>query len=239
MTCRTSSIRPAVLGLTVFASVLACSTVAGAQALTQYRGFTLGSDVAAVTALAGVAESEVKTLHRRPAVLQELEWRPSRWSPGSSIPSTDPVERITFAFHNAALYRITVDYGTERTAGMTRADLVASLSGVYGPPVAAAARADRRADPAVEVESGTRVSRWGAGSQTVVLYQRSPERPSFRLIISDAAPATLARTAAAQAGRLDEREAPQREAARDAKEREDAQDAAAKARQSNGAAFRP
>ena len=57
--------------------------VASAQDLSRYRTFALGSTVASVQATTGVASSSVKTLHQRPALLQDIEWRPSRWSTGS------------------------------------------------------------------------------------------------------------------------------------------------------------
>src|SRR6185295_18201293 len=81
-----------------------------AQDAAHYRNFTLGTDLAAVSKLAGVAASEAKTIHSRPAVLQELEWRPSRWVPGASTPSSDPAENVRFGFYNGQLFRVVVDY---------------------------------------------------------------------------------------------------------------------------------
>ena len=89
------------------------------QGLAQYRNFALGSDLAAVSTLAGVASSEAKLIHQRPAVLQDLEWRPSRWNVGSTSASTDPVEQVVFSFYNNQLFRVVVDYGHDRTEGMT------------------------------------------------------------------------------------------------------------------------
>ena len=51
--------------------------------------------------------------------------------------------------------------------------------------------------------------------------------------------AALARTAAARAGVLDDREAPQREAAREKQEADDRRAAEEKARSANKATFRP
>jgi hypothetical protein len=103
------------------------------QAVAQYRNFELGVNVAAVSVLTGVATSEAKTIHERPAVLQDLEWRPSRWTTSSALlPSTDPVQQIAFSFYNDRLFRIVVDYDRDRTEGMTDADMVEALSAVYG-----------------------------------------------------------------------------------------------------------
>jgi hypothetical protein len=62
-------------------------------------------------------------IHQRPAVLQDLEWKPSAWAPGSMSVSTDPVEKFVFSFYNDRLYRVVVDYGYDRTEGMTDADM--------------------------------------------------------------------------------------------------------------------
>src|SRR5690348_10017862 len=99
------------------------------QGLAQYRNFALGSDLAAVCDRAGVAASEAKTIHERPAVLQDLEWRPARWISGSTAVSTDPVEKVLFSFYNNQLFRIVVDYNNDRTEGMTEADMIQALSG--------------------------------------------------------------------------------------------------------------
>jgi hypothetical protein len=196
-----------------------------AQDLSRYRTFELGTDVAAVSALTGVASSEATTIHQRPALLQDLEWRPSRWTLGSATESTDPVERIVFSFYNDRLFLIVADYGRDRTAGMTDADMIEAISAVYG-AVSKSTRASGRAQSQVEIESGSPVSRWTDGKRAVVLYRTSSYHDAFRLIVTDAGVADLARKGATQALRLDDQEAPQREIARQKKERSDARIAA-------------
>ena len=208
------------------------------QGLAQYRNFELGSELAAVSDLAGVAVSEAKTLHERPAVLQDLEWRPARWIGGSTSASTDPVEQVLFSFYNNQLFRIVVDYSNDRTQGMTGADMIEALSAVYGAPVKRTAGAGRAASR-LEVESGSPVARWGDAQNPVVLYRTSSYRETFRLIVTAAALEDLTRKAEVQAARLDEQEAPQREIARQKKERDDDRAVAEKARNANKAAFRP
>ena len=56
------------------------------QAVSQYRNFELGVNVAAVSVLTGLATSEAKTIHERPALLQDLEWRPSHWRSSDRCP---------------------------------------------------------------------------------------------------------------------------------------------------------
>jgi hypothetical protein len=210
-----------------------------AQGLSSYRNFDLGSDLAAVSTLTGVASSEAKMIHHRPAVLQDLEWRPSHWIPGSSSASTDPVEQIVFSFFNNQLFRVVVDYAHERTEGMTDADMVDAISAAYGTPLNRTSRTAVRVASRLETESGSSVARWGDAAHGVVLYRTSSYGAAFRLILTELRLDGLARKAETQAMRLDDREAPSREIARQKKERDDGRAAAEKARVANKAAFRP
>jgi hypothetical protein len=216
-----------------------CSTHAlEGQGVSHYRNFELGSGVAPVSGLAGVASSEVKTIHQRPALLQDLEWRPSRWVTGSTAASTDPVEQILFSFYDDQLFRVVVDYGHDRTEGMTGPDMIEAISAVYGTPLGRASRA-RRVASRLETESGSEVARWGDNEHAIVLYQTSSYGPAYRLIVTDIRLEGLARKAESQAARLDEREAPAREISRQKKEHDDQRAAAAKARVANKGVFRP
>ena len=221
-----------------FGIVLATHSLQG-ESWSQYRNFQLGSTVAVVSAATGGIGSEARTLHQRPAVLQDLEWRPSRWTAKGNALSNDPVEKVIFSFYNDQLFRIVVDYSRERTAGLTEADLIEALSTTYGAVLPKTTRTPGRAASQVEIESGSPFARWGDAEHSVVLYATSSYRTAFRLIVTDAPRAELARKAVAEAERLDVQEAPQREVARQAKERDDEQAAAAKARSTNKDVFRP
>ena len=225
------------LGLCLF---IVCSTHGlEAQDLSQYRNFELGSDLASVSTAAGVAASEAKKIHQRPAVLQDLEYRPSHWVAGSNATSEDPVEQIAFSFYNDQLFRIVVDYGHDRTEGMTGADMIEAISAVYGPRLPQTSRARGRAASRLESESGSPVARWGDSQHAIVLYQTSSYGAAYRLVVTDVRRDDLARKAETQALRLDDQEAPQREVARQQKERDDGRAAAAKARAVNKGVFRP
>jgi hypothetical protein len=208
------------------------------QTVAQYRNFELGVNVAAVSALTGLATSEAKIIHQRPALLQDLEWRPSHWLTGAILPSTDPVQQIGFSFYNDRLFRIVVDYDRDRTEGLLDADLIEAISEIYGVPATRAAGPARVASR-VETESGSPVARWGDAAHIVVLYRTSSYRGGFRLIITDPALDDLARKATTQAVRLDDQEAPKREVARLKKEQDDGRTAAEKARLTNKKVFRP
>jgi hypothetical protein len=211
-----------------------------AQDLSRYRAFELGSGLAAVSQLTSVAVSDAKTMHQRPAVLQDLEWRPSHWVAGSVSASTDPVEQMLFSFYNDQLFRIVVDYGHESTEGMTDADMIEAISAIYGPPLAKLPRATMRVVPSLlETESGVSVARWGDAEHAVALYRTSSYRPALRLIVTALPLDALARKAETQARRLDDQEAPRREIARQKKEVADGLVTAEKARVANKKIFKP
>lgn len=217
---------------------LLASLAPGAPGVAQYRDFVLKSNLAAVSTAAGVAASEAKTIHQRPAVLQDLEWRPSRWTAGKTSASTDPVEQIVFSFYNDQLFRVVVDYSLDRTEGMTDADMIEAIGAVYGTPIKRVAGAARMASQ-VETESGLPLARWGDAGYTVVMYRASAYGHGFRLIVTESALERLARKATVDAARLDELDAPRVELARQKKERDDGRIVAEKARAVNKAAFRP
>jgi hypothetical protein len=189
---------------------------------------------------AGIAATEAKVVHQRPAVMQDLSWRPSRWGSGSSQSSHDPVEQIVFSFYNDQLFRIVVEYGRQSTEGMTSSDLVDAISVVYGTPMSRTAPSQDHAPSQVEAESGSRIARWGdTATHSVVLYQTASYNGSYRVILTDGPRAALAAKADTEARRLDAREAPQRELDRQDKARTDEREAAAKARQANTQGFQP
>jgi hypothetical protein len=211
-----------------------------AQEFSRYRTFELGASVASVSTSTGVAA--VKTLHERPAVLQDLEWRPWRRSTGTlpgSTASTDPVERMVFSFYDDWLYRIVVDYRHDGTAGMTNADVIEAISAIYGAPLAKSVRSPGGVPSEVEAESGAAVARWGDSEHGIVLYRTSSYGEALRLIVTALPVDALARKAASEARRLDEREAPSREIARQKKEQADGLAAAEKARVANKKVFLP
>ena len=218
--------------------VLLMAQVLDGQGLAQYREFALRSDVATISKLTGVPTSELKTIHERPAILQDLQWRPSRWNASSSVASTDPVDKIGFSFYDDQLFRIVVDYGHERTAGMTEADMTEAISAIYGAPVRRLPGTIRIASQ-LEAESGSPVARWGDGEYAVVLFRTSSYGDAFRLIMTVPALDDLARKAELRALRLDDQEAPRREIARQKKEKEDTRLAAEKSRAENKAVFKP
>src|SRR5258708_20007423 len=111
--------------------LLLMAPLLGAQDLSKYRHFTLGMNLTNLLERTEQKLTDVKTIHGRPALIQELTWWPPN-VPGTSIRS-DGVEQILFSFYNSELYRISVTYDRSSTEGLTEADMVKSVSVKYGP----------------------------------------------------------------------------------------------------------
>lgn len=209
----------------------------GAEDQLQYREYALRSSLAAVVQTSGADAAEAKTLHERPAKIQELAWR-APYSASDAV-GVDPVRDILLSFYDDQLYRVVVTYERTRIEGLTDADLIESLSTVYGAPLLANRKSARAASSGVDVPSDmTLVARWEKGDSSVMLI-RAMFSPGLQLILTSHALNARARTATAQAVRLDEREAPQRDI--DDRKRDAAAIATAqsKARMQNKPAFRP
>src|ERR1700680_4428028 len=102
---RTVVFCPGTLALTAAGLLLSTSLLQG-QDRSRYRDFQLGGDLPSISALTGVAQSEVKTLHERPAVMQELQWR-RRYSSSDATPAqVDPVQQIVFSFYHDQLSKM-------------------------------------------------------------------------------------------------------------------------------------
>jgi hypothetical protein len=209
-----------------------------AQDRSRYRDFQLGGDLPSVSALTRVALSEARTIHQRPALIQEMQWRPSYFMTGSTAPQNDPVQQIVFSFYNDQLFRLVISYDRQRTDGMTEGDMIAGMSEAYGSPLTPTLKKSPAIATHIETESDAAVARWEDADFSIVLY-RSSYASEFRAVVTSARLDALARTADAQAVRLDEHEAPQREIARQKKEMEDSRASQEKARVANKAVFRP
>lgn len=230
-------ISPRALGIVALGLIVSTHALR-AEPLSRYRNFQLGSDLPAVSALTGVAASEARIIHVRPVLMQELQWRRGYASSGDTTAQQDPVQQIVFSFYNNQLTKLVVDYDHDRTAGMTDVDMIEALSRAYGAPSKPIVRKGRPAVSLVEEESGAPVARWADADYSIVLY-RSLYASGFRIIVIATKLEALARTADAEAIRLDQREAPQREIARQKKEMDDSRASKEKARLENNKAFRP
>ena len=211
--------------------VISAATVTGD--LSEYRGFRFGTDLSAVLKQADADMSQVKVIHTRPALIQTLEWHPRGLGPSSQPESVD---NVLLSFYNGELYRIAVNYDRYEIEGLTAEDMVGALSVLYGAaaaPIAPAKVAQDQYGDRQEV-----LARWEDSQFTFDLI-RSSYGPSFQLIGVQRTLDTSAQSAISEAKRLDDQEAPQREAARAASEQEAAKAKLEKARLVNKPRFRP
>ena len=216
------------LGITLGGQPLA------AQSLSRYRMYALESTVASVVKASGAVEGELKTLHERPARIQQLEWR-APYVPTGQV-AADPVRNVVFSFYDDRLYRVVVNYERDRMEGLTSADLIEAIGAAYG---ALPMHMTSTASPLFDIPANSAVvARWDDGASVLSLVRGSYSR-EFQLVLISKQLSQQARTAIKEALRLDAQQAPQRELDRRTKELADARVAEEKARAKNKAAFRP
>lgn len=218
--------------ITLFAALAVTGvTAASAQDLTRYRNYELGSSLDHVIVETARRAQPPATLHARPAVIQELEWRTPY--PSQDDRQLDPVHGIVFGFYEGALYRMVVTYDRDRTEGVTATDIIQSLGDVYGGQIPAAAR--RRP---LDYPNSSLLAQWESAEASVSLL-RGNDSPEFQLVLVSKPLGEKAWSAIAEAMRLDVIEAPRRaleqrrKAAAAAAAERDAK------RSTNKAAFRP
>lgn len=219
-------------GVSAACIVLAVCTVSAAE-LTRYREFELGASVATVTAVTQNA-ARVKTVHSRPALLQQLEWRP-RYMAGAPQPDRDSIGEIVFSFVDDQLFEMSIAYAPDRTSGLTDEDMIGSLTAIYGAPLSPRSRPRSRA---IALDAPLVIAEWRQADATVAL-QRKPYNESFVLVITSLSLDTIARKAQASAVVMDEREAPAREAALLKKQADEAKVVAERTRSTNKKVFQP
>jgi hypothetical protein len=229
------------LGMTVSRSTLSAFLVFGAMSettllagdLSKYRNFQLGTDLPTVAKQAGASPSQAKVIHRRPALIQELEWRPQ---PLGSSSQTEAAKDVVFSFYDGELFRIVINYDRYETEGLTVDDFVQAISATYG--LAAKPAAPVMAELGRYRDQEEVVARWEDPQYCFDLI-RSSYGPRFRLTGLLKRLELPAQAATIEAKRLDDREAPQRDAERIASEEETARAKLEKARLVNKPKFRP
>ena len=205
------------------------------QDLSRYRGFQFGMNLLAVAKQADMKPSEARVIHQRPAVIQELEWRPPR---SVGLPQADPVKEVLFSFYNGELFRMVVNYDQHRTDGLTDEDMVEAISARYGTATRPDAKIVLFSSFQVYNDSEKVIARWEDSQYSFNLF-RSSYQPTFGILVLSKRLDTMAGAAIVEAIRLDEQEAPQRETERQKKRDDEDHAAQEKARLVNKPNFRP
>jgi len=214
-----------------FVVLLLSAPLLRGQDLSKYRHFTLGMSMTRVLERTGQKMADVKLIHGRPALVQEVNWWPPNL-PGTSYQS-DTVEQILFSFYNGELYKISVTYDQTSTEGLTAEDMVKSISAKYGPPTTVALEIDSAKNDRYDVKQ-TAVASWEDAQYSFNLV-RSSFTDHLGLNIYSKRVNEEAELAIAEAVKLDEQEGPLREAERQKKQTDDLE----VARQKNRKIFRP
>jgi len=207
-----------------------------AQDLSRYREFQLGMNLLAVAKQIDARPSEVKVIHQRPAVIQELEWRP-RLAPTSSC-EAGSVDEVLFTFYNGELFRMVVSYDQQKTQGLTDQDMIEAISATYGMATIPAAKIILFSSSYIYNDSEKVIARWEDPQSSLNLF-RSSSQSGFGMLILSKQMDALAQEAIRQAIQLDEQEAPRRDIERQRKESEEIRAVQEKARPANKANFRP
>jgi hypothetical protein len=210
-----------------FIAVLLTAPLLRGQDLSKYRHFTFGMSLTRVLERTDQKMADVKVIHSRPALIQELTSWPAS-VPGTSL-RPESVEQIVFSFYDGELYKISVSYDRSSTEGLTADDIVKSITAKYGPATYTALAIDFTAN-----ERQQPVASW-EDSQYSFNLVRSSFTGGFQLVIYSKKVNAEAELALAEAVKLDKQEGPQREAERLKKETDDL----AVKRLKNQKSFRP
>jgi len=208
------ALRNSILCLGLF---LLASPILRAQDFSKYRGFSLGSSMAAMLKQTDRKPADVKVIHARPTLIQELTWWPPA-VPGASY-HADSVEQMLFSFCNGELYKISVNYDTASTQGLTTNDMVKSISEKYGPATVLETAPDSALTDRYS-NSERAVASW-EDSQYFFKLVRSAFTNHFGLIIFSKKVNAEADIAIADAVTLEKQEKPQRDADLKKKEADD------------------
>ncbi len=214
-----------------FVVLLFAAPLLRAQDLSKYRHFTLGMSLTRLLERTDQKMAEVKVIHGRPALIQELTWWP-RDAPGTSLRS-EGIAQILFSFCNGELYKISVTYDPRSTEGLTEQDMVKSISAKYGRATIVAPEIDSTTNEGYDTNQKPFAS-WEDEQYSVNLV-RSSFSDVLGLVVFSKQANTQAELAAAEAVKLDEQEGPKREAQRKKKQTDDME----VARQKNQKSFHP
>jgi hypothetical protein len=223
------------LAVSIFCSLL-WTPFAGAQDLSNYRGFQFGMNLPAAAQKAAVRPSDARSVHQRPAMIEELEWRLQSFLNAS--PQTDPVKDVLFSFYNGELFRMVVNYDPDKTQGLTSDDMIGAISATYGLATRPPAKTINFSSAQGYSETEKVLARWEDSQYSFNLF-RSSYQSKFGLVLFSKRLDALARLAIVEAIRRDQQEAPQREVERQKKEDQESRATEEKARLANKEHFRP
>jgi hypothetical protein len=214
------------------AAVLTTHMAFGASNYSQYRGVSIGDSPAAVVAALNATSADVVVVTARPALVEQITWRPNQFFTGRTAPP-DALSEMVLTFHRGHLARIVATYERDGTEGLTDADLHAAFSATYGTPMLEPTPA-----AAGPIGGPHTIGRWGDGDTLVVLWRADfPRRIS--VTISSVADDRLMQATLAAAKRLDAIEAPAWDIVRRTSDEFSKRQRTERARSDNRSTFKP
>ena len=225
--------RARICAIGILCGVLSTSALYSGD-FSHYRGLQFGMNLSAAAKAAGTTTAEAKPIHRRPALIQEMEWQPRLSFPPDPV-NSDPVKQGLLCFFNGELFRMIITYDRYKIEGMTADDMIEGISAIYG-------LASR---PTAEIayhsnygEVAKVLARWEDSEYSYNLV-RTGDQSSFAMVLYSKRLEALAQAAIVEAVRLDVLEAPQREIEKQKDQAEAERLVSEKARSVNKPNFRP
>ena len=202
--------------LLIIVILLSTSLVHG-QDLSRYRNFSFGMTLADISKQIDQQPANAAVVHERPALIQELTWLPIQ--PYDLSRPAEPVDQILFSFYNGALYRMLVTYEDSATKGLTDEDMIRAVSAKYGVatrPVAAVVNFPM--NPSYKATEKV-IARWEDSQYSLNLFRSYVD--TFAIVMFTKQLDAQAGISIAASVKLEQQEAPQKEAARVKKTAED------------------
>jgi hypothetical protein len=181
-----------------------------AQDLSKYWNFSFGMTVTDISKQIDQTSANAAVLHERPALIEELTWLPPQ--PYSSLRPAEPVDQILFSFYNGALYRMLLTYENSATKGLTEEDMIRIVSAKYGVatrPVAAVVNFPM--NPSYKATEKV-IARWEDSQYSLNLFRSYVD--TFAIVMFTKQLDAQAGISIAESVKLEQQEAPQKEAAR-------------------------
>jgi hypothetical protein len=230
---RESPMRTRIRTIGILCTILGTSVLYSAD-FSVYRGFRFGMNVADAVKKLGTPVADVKVIHQRPALIQEIAWQ-RRDSLLANSPSTDPATEGLLCFFDGELFRMIVSYDRYKIEGMTADDLIEGISATYGTATRPVAEIPYHSNYA---EVAKVLARWEDPGYSYNLV-RTGDQSSFAMVLCSKRLDMLAQAAIVEAGRLDAREAPEREIQKEKDQADAERQVREKARSVNKPNFRP
>jgi hypothetical protein len=201
--------RSLVVSLLMIVVILLSASLVHAQDLSKYRNFSFGMTVADLSKQIDQKPANAAVLHERPALIEELTWWPPQ--PYGAARPAEPVDQMLFSFYNGALYRMLMTYDSSATKGLTDEDMIRAVSAKYGTATRPVAVVNFPTNPSYHATEKV-VARWEDSQYSLNLFRSSGD--TFAIVMFTKQVDAQAGISIAESVKLDQQEAPQKEAAR-------------------------